>query len=271
LNLAANQVNVPARAIGMITPDHILLGHALRDGPDRSALLAKAAAIVSGSTNLEPREATDPKVYEAESLLGIDPARRPIYVFLGDIHPDLGDLGLVIEREACGGAIHGITRCDSGGLYIPKGFFELAGDDTARRRILTDLSTPNTFAVGEWEAQFSAEIAARFEGDAESYVRGDPPRCDGWTCPRAAFVTEALLRTPRPDRRLWTWEIRLARPPRGSQFVAVVLPPELSKLDDPDEDTPAFPPHVRVIHEPHPGTTKFRSDAARRALMGAKS
>jgi hypothetical protein len=72
-------------------------GHALRGEPDA---IEEAVEIARGDRRLLPRDPADPTaVVAAEDALGITPDARPIYAYVGDLHPALGTIGLMIERS----------------------------------------------------------------------------------------------------------------------------------------------------------------------------
>jgi len=96
----------------------VRLGHTLGDrssSADDSAVCL-AVAVANGDTRLEPRLPVDPTaVLGAEFLLGAIP--RPVYAFVGSLHPDLGCVGLVLSRTWASRSVQGVTRCDSGGGF----------------------------------------------------------------------------------------------------------------------------------------------------------
>lgn len=243
--------------------DEIRLGHALRcDGGDQ-ALLKHANEIAWGSAPLTARDPSDAEVVTgAEQLLGYSTSKRPIYTFLGDLHPSLGELGLVFSRRWAQREAVGLTRCDSGGLFGAKGDFNLFGEASDRESALRRLSTPNTCTPAEWEAAFRSEVDGSYE-TAYAYVVGTRPDSASWSCERASVL--ARLAGDR-DRRLWTWEVRMVDSPEQGDLEAVILPAELAKLDDPDDEMP-WPEPITVIRGAA-SPTGAQADATRAAFNG---
>lgn len=80
-------------------PHGIRLGHALGDRSSVAddAAVRFAVAVANGDATLDPRLPVDPAaVLGAERILGAGP--RPVYAFLGSLHPDLGH-GLEYDAE----------------------------------------------------------------------------------------------------------------------------------------------------------------------------
>ncbi len=206
-------------------------------------MLAQANKIARGEASLIARAPSETTVVTgAEGLLGYSPSKRPIYLFLGDLHPSLGELGLVFSRRWARRETPGLTRCDSGGLYGGRGDFRSFGSDSDRQMALQNLSTPNTCLPDRWEAAFRSEIEESY-ASPRAYVDGARPNPTSWSCERASALAE--LPGDR-DRRLWTWEVRLVESPDPDDLEAVILPAELAKLDDPDEQI-SWPERIRVI------------------------
>jgi hypothetical protein len=77
--------------------NEVRLGHALRGGPQA---VEEAVGIARGMLELLPRQPADREAVDAaESALGVAPDARPVYAYLGDLHPALGTVGLVLERS----------------------------------------------------------------------------------------------------------------------------------------------------------------------------
>jgi hypothetical protein len=199
-----------------------------------------------------------------ESALGIDPENRPVYAYVGDLHPALGKLGLVIARSWTRDTT-GVSKCDSGGLGGRRGAFEsLAPQDAVAA--LRDLSYGSS-AVARWEADFTAEMSC-YQSGAAGYVRGEEPATSAWNDARSVCIRRA---SPPRDRRLWTWEVRQAQGPRQEEYVALVLSHETAKvLDDLVRSGASVPESVRVLRgDINPSGAEFQLESARAALEGA--
>lgn len=191
------------------------LGHALRGGADA---VQEAVDIVRGARPLLPRQPSDPAAVDAaESVLGISPDARPIYAYLGDLHPGLGTVGLVIERSWLQ-TLTGVTRCDSGGLVGRRGAFTVLTDGEAISALRTLTFTGES--LRDWEPAFGPEIGTSYHHGASGYVNGDEPDVSTWQDPRGRCFEQA---TPPRDRRLWTWEVRLGQSPNSGDVVALAL------------------------------------------------
>ena len=72
----------------------VRLGHAVRsESGDGDDALSMALGLLEGSRLLTSRTPANPDaVCRAEQILGADP--RPIYAFIGLLHPQLGTVGL---------------------------------------------------------------------------------------------------------------------------------------------------------------------------------
>jgi hypothetical protein len=206
----------------------VRLGHALcrEDGETLDDVVLRSIALLYGRQRLEPRPPRKPgQVYGAEEFLGHTTEPRPIYAYLGDIHPDLGLVGLVIDRRW---PLDAISRCDSGGLFGGAGDFE-AVPEPDRSATLQALSTPKGLSKEQWEDFFDDEID-RLYPSVEDYVRGAFPNLTKVpkTDQRYGYLHRAHERSSRPgekpaDRRLWTWEARAFNAPNATTYLTLVL------------------------------------------------
>ncbi len=202
----------------------IRFGHAIKadDGEALAELLRRVLDIVVGVRLLEAREPAERTiVFEAERVLGYESGRRPIYVYVGDIHPDLGVVGLVVRRDL---SVQSVTRCDSGGMFGGKGNFDAVVTEERQAAMLL-LSLLEGQGADLWEEEFDDEVR-EVHLSAEAYVRGDCPEPSRFPHgdPRRDCVRRGLAGSARPiDRRAWTWEARTISPPRSEQILAVVL------------------------------------------------
>jgi len=229
-----------------MSPWTVRLGHAIRDDVDRGGpdAVSAAVSIVAGTTSLGPRVPTDHAAVDTtEQSLGISAAARPLYAYVGDLNPSLGTVGLIMDRSWCR-ELTGVTRCDSGGLGGRRGAFAVLTESEALEA-LGALSFVGSTLLG-WDAEFESEVDASYPA-AEAYVTGVEPDVSAWTDPRATCVAKAA---PPRDRRLWTWEARLATGPRVEEIVALVLSPAASKqFADLIERDPALdiPDRVKIL------------------------
>jgi hypothetical protein len=236
---------MPAHANG------VRLGHTLgdRSDPADDSAVRLAVAVANGHTKLEPRLPVDPTaVLGAESILGAHP--RPVYAFVGSLHPDLGCVGLVLSRTWASRSVQGVTRCDSGGLFARRGAFGcLVADEPAAA--LVALSTPAMCAAVDWEPHFAEEIDSRHPGGVAGYVAGDVPNLDKESEDvRARCVHHAHEQAMKIDRRLWSWELRMQGAPEPEEILAIVLSQEsfkrLENLADAGEINHVAE-HVRIL------------------------
>lgn len=211
-------------------PHGIRLGHALGD---RSSVADDAAVrfavdVANGDATLDPRLPVDPRaVLGAERILGADP--RPVYAFLGSLHPDLGCVGLILSRDWARRSIQGLTRCDSGGLFARRGNFACLAEDEPARALVA-LSTPATCAAFEWEDHFAQEISARHPRGVDGYIAGEEPGLDvDIDDIRARCLNSAREQSLKVDRRLWSWELRMQGAPENADVQAIVLSHESFK------------------------------------------
>jgi hypothetical protein len=210
----------PGRVGAAIRP-----GHAVRLRGDDAAVpddlsLIAMFEFLCGDRGLSSRTPSAAQtVSGAENALGYDANARPVYCFLGDLHPDLGTVGLVVERRFAESA-SGVSKCDSGGLFGGKGGFA-AIPEPDRSALLCELSFIDGKAGPDWEPAFDHELEAH-HGSARDYVDGRSPRQP--LSDRRAEVVRAA-----GDRRAWTWELRTRQEITETEVVAVVLSPERAK------------------------------------------
>jgi hypothetical protein len=247
----------------------VRLGHALAPGGDETAALREAIEVASGHRTLTARPPrAGAVVLRAEAWLGADP--RPVYAYVGDLHPALGQVGLVIERQWADRAIQGASRCDSGGLAGGVGGFGgIAGP--ARKEALDAVSFPQCGQpVSDWAAAFDAEVGASYAGGAAGYVQGEEPDVSGWSDARKTCVQTAAS---APDRRLWTWELRMSGGPQSTEVVAIAASVGAARLVEAmRQEDPSFdiPPHVTFCPATanREGVGPFATEAVRAKLMG---
>lgn len=112
-------------------------------------------------------------VFLAEQILGVErDEAQPIYAYVGDLHPDLGAIGLIIARSwDAEDALSGVTKCDSVGLAGGLGGFAAIGDAEARAKALVALSYPNIEPINLWPHHFAKEVEGDWHASAHDYVR----------------------------------------------------------------------------------------------------
>ena len=243
----------------MASPSEVRLGHALRGGP---GAVEEAVEITRGRALL-PRPPADPEAVDAaESALGVSADARPVYAYVGDLHPALGTIGLVLERSWLRD-LTGVTRCDSGGLIGRRGAFDALSSAEA----ISALHTLTFWAssLGGWEPAFDAEVTASYAGEVSAYVNGDEPDISTWQDPRAVCFRRAA---PPRDHRLWTWEARLAQGPAAGDVVALALSRSAAAaLEDLHRRGVDVPDTVRVLYGSSGSDGAQFHDPAVRALL----
>jgi hypothetical protein len=224
----------------MVASD-VRLGHSLRGG---AGAVEEVIRIVRGAAVITARSPEDaPAVGLAEQVLGVRPDARPVYAYVGDLHPALGTVGLIVNRTWCH-ASTGVTRCDSGGLAGRRGSFAML-DEREAVASLRDLSF-GPAELRDWPSAFANEVAGSYV-DAGAYVDGQEPDVSGWADVRARCIGAG---SPPRDRRAWTWEVRLLEGPSPNEIVGLVLSPGAGVLfaNLVEQDSPAtFPNHVQVL------------------------
>lgn len=254
--------------------DNICLGHAIRPAAPNQAnertAVSEALEIACGERRLtarDPQNAT--AVATAEAILGYP--ERPVYAYVGDLHPCLGKAGLIVSRAWSDRALKGLTCCDSGGLADGIGGFVgiLASD---RPGVLTNLSTPVHCANGEWERVFADEVEQHHPNAAHGYIEGQAPVL-ATADPRRACVEFVVAQGDTPDRRLWTWELHLDDGPDPDDIKALVVPEQsFQQVLHQRRNGRRLPTAVRVIRgRVGPGgvVSPFLMPETRQALLGA--
>jgi hypothetical protein len=223
-----------------------------------------AINVANGSQPLAAREPNNSvAVLRAERILGANP--RPIYAFVGLLHPELGTVGLIITPDWVSRCLQGASRCDSGGFMGRMGAFACVADPDSLLPALSYCSPePN-----RWLAEFLSELAQSYPAAIE-YVSGTRPNCAAWKDVRAECI-EYGIRHGLLDRRLWTWEIRLHSSPTPQEIECVVLSPEMRKrLEILRRSGVLLPDSVRLL----PGSVTpagvhwFAMDSVYAALLG---
>jgi hypothetical protein len=201
----------------------VRLGHSLGNKRllvDEDAL-RHVISMVTGGMILEPRDPADPSTVErAERVLNARP--RPIYGYVGDLHPDLGSVGIILSPRWAERAIQGASKCDSGGLAGGKGCF-VHVPESERDAALQSVSSPGAFEVADWGTHFGDEVDQSYTRGLQGYVSGDEPDTSTWDDTRRHCIAAARSRGDALDRRLWTWEIRLQAPPQIDEFEAIAV------------------------------------------------
>ncbi|HWU88817.1 MAG TPA: hypothetical protein VN253_16235 [Kofleriaceae bacterium] len=242
--------------------NEVRLGHALRGGSDA---VEEAVGIACGTHPLLPRQPADQDAVDAaESALGVAPDARPVYAYLGDLHPALGTVGLVLERSWLR-TLNGVTRCDSGGLIGRRGAFA----------ILTNTETTSTLqaltfsgaSLHAWEPAFGTELADSYRDGVTGYVNGEEPDVSAWQDARVKCFHQAV--SPR-DRRLWTWEARLGAGPAPDDVVALAFSRSAAAvLEDLHRRGLDVPDTVRVLYGSSSSEgAQFHDPAVRSLLAG---
>ena len=229
------------------------LGHCIGDNHTVTGSAAlDALEIGLGRQTLAPRDPTfSDAVRAAEAVLGADP--RPVYCYLGCLHPGLGTVGLIFDRGCCDDGLQGISRCDSGGLVGGIGIFGYLPEDEREVELLALSFGPDH--LDGWPDQFDLELTSSYPSP-ERYALGDEPDTSGWHDARSQIlrshreaVDNGEAGVPERDRRAWTWEARLTAGPTHDRLRCIVLsdaqvkglPLEhLRELAD-------LPGHVRVL------------------------
>jgi hypothetical protein len=205
-------------------PPEVRLGHALLGTDDHDvAPLITALDVIGGKIDLEPRSPRDPDaVLTAEDTFG---GARPIYAFLGLLHPELGTVGIVVSPRWATRCLVGASRCDSGGLFGGRGGFACIIDAAASWKTLSYKGA----RLSSYKLDFRKEMISSYTDAETDYVRGVVPDCTGWNDDRVACIEYLRGRGAMPDRRLWTWETRLQGSPVPREVECLVVSPEMHK------------------------------------------
>ena len=250
------------------------LGHCLGNRHSVSGRAARDAIdIAYGRLVLRPRDPSEPEaVSSAESILGASP--RPVYCFVGCLHPKLGTVGMIFDEASCSDGLQGISRCDSGGLAGGMGPFEFVPANE-RQTALVALSFRDG-QLNRWNGEFETELTSSYSDPVE-YAQGAEPDTSGWGDVRAQCLEEVARAIAAgaldvTDRRVWTWEARFERGPHHRQLRVLVLSSsEASSLTiDELRELAGLPNDVRVITgRPSPGGIEpvFASDEVAAALV----
>jgi hypothetical protein len=236
-----------------IVADDLHLGHALGDkgaGVDGRAV-GLALDIAIGTAKLEPRPPSDPVcVKRAETVLGAAPP--PIYTFIGDLHPELGSVGVVFSRRWASRCLQGVSRCDTGGMAGLKGCFAELASESAATVALRAVSSPDGIPAAEWEGRFKEEIDSSYSEGALGYVRGDRPNVLTWSDARRKCIEAGVAGRYELDRRLWTWELRLNDAPKPDEVEALIFSSQaFTRVNEKRRRRPKIPDSVRLVfHDP---------------------
>ncbi len=246
----------------------VRFGHAFPNPRDPHAPdpVLEACELLEGRATLAARPPTNAAVVTtAERLLKIDPARRPVYAYIGCLHPALGRVGLIIERQWFDRDPHGVTRCDSGGLAGRMGSFAILADSEAADGLVGLSFT----ARGPWERALKSEIRQAF-GTWRAYVEGMTPDRAVLRDVRGRCIEYTLARGDELDRRVWTWEARAFDDVELRDVAAVVLAPEAFKEMSARLHGRAPPSGTRFLvgHVDHRGVHYFREDQVYDAFLG---
>ena len=250
------------------------LGHCLGDRHSVSGRAARDAIdIAYGRLALRPRDPREADaVSSAESILGASP--RPVYCFVGCLHPQLGTVGMIFDEASCSDGLQGVSRCDSGGLAGGMGPFEYVPVNE-RETALVALSFRDG-QLNQWNGEFMTELISSYSDPVE-YAHGVEPDTSRWSDARAHCLEEvaravAAGALDATDRRVWTWEARFERGPHHRQLRVIVLSSgEASSLNvDELRELAGLPNNVRVITgRPSPGGVEpvLASDEVAAALV----
>jgi hypothetical protein len=250
----------------------IRLAHAYRSSPTASDVddVAEIIRILAGKSKLEARPPVSASaVLRAEQILKID--ARPLYTFSGCLHPKLGTIGLVINPQCLDRCLQGVSRCDSGGLAGRQGaFVQIPEVEVATALQLLSFAG----ADPSWQTAFSDELSDSYTS-IRGYVAGDIPNHESWRDVRAKCIAAHDSTIDGvPDRRLWTWEVRLMIAPDASDYECVVISHEAFKrLEEIRRSGADVPTHVRLIRGgiSAAGVHFFEDDIVVDALCGAKA
>lgn len=251
----------------MTNPQKVRLGHAILDeGASEGSALTFALKLLEGKIQLEARPPRDgAAVSAAEAIMELED--RPIYAFLGLLHPELGTVGIIIVPAWASRCARGVSRCDSGGLGGGKGGFACVKNKTEALRAL--LFTGK--GLEQWESAFLEEISRSYTAAEVDYVHGVTPEYTDWHDARAEGIRYLSDGGVELDRRLWTWEAQLLGSPLPQEIECIVLSPEMyKKLNALRHDGQRMPSSVRILpgELTSSGIHWFDSDPVRAAFLG---
>lgn len=256
--------------MGTLRAATIRLGHSFPHPRDVQAIdpVGDLIELVQSQTPLGPRDPQDNSVvWRAESLLKIERARRPVYAYVGCLHPALGTIGLILRQGWLTREPQGVSRCDTGGLAGRLGGFGALSNEEAEQAIVS-LSLPIS---DSWSNYLDSEIDSAHAGGWMGYLQGVPPSPDHLPDARGFCLRHVQQQGEDPDRRLWTWEARSFAHIEPTDVEAVALSPEAAK---------EFYNRIRITNAPLPtsrfivgrvdpnGVHHFHEDAVLRAFHG---
>ena len=204
----------------------VRFGHAVK-GTDHSesSALDHALAVAAGSQALAPRKPVSVEaVTQAEAILKAIP--RPVYAFVGLLHPELGTVGLIISPGWARRCLQGVSKCDSGGLLGRLGGFACIEDGDLEGALLEVSLIEDS--LDQWLVVFTSELRKSYLQAEHGYVSGEEPDCSGWKDIRSRCIRHARA-SGSSDRRLWSWEVRLEGSPAPDEVECLVVSPEMRK------------------------------------------
>ena len=170
------------------------LGHAFWSGPavQDTDDVQRVLEIVAGNSVLAPRPpACVDAVSRAETLLC--GGKRVIYAYSGCLHPKLGTIGLIISPDWERRALHGASRCDSGGLTGRYGAFAHVNP----AEVETALISLSFAADDGWQGAFEDELTSSYSSARLMWRATSPGTPVGPTCGASA---SAGTQQPREAR-----------------------------------------------------------------------
>jgi len=256
--------------MGSTTAAEVRLGHAFPHPKDDQVIdpVGELLSLMNGLAPIGPRAPQESSVvWLAENLLKIERNRRPVYAYVGSLHPDLGTIGLVLKQSWLTRAPHGVSRCDTGGLAGRLGGFSTLTIEEANEALVS-LSLP---IDDSWSTVLEVEVNAAHPGGWHNYLRGSPPTADQLSDVRGICLRKVQQSGKVPDPRLWTWEARSFANIEPFDVEAIALSPEAAKdLYNRLVTTGVAPPSARVItgRPTSAGIHYFQEDAVLQAFRG---
>lgn len=256
--------------MGTLKAATIRLGHSFPHPRDTRAIdpVGDLIELMNDRTPLGPRDPQDNSVvWRAESLLNIERTHRPVYAYIGCLHPALGTIGLILRQDWLAREPQGVSRCDTGGLAGRLGGFGALSNEEAEQAVVS-LSLPIN---DSWSNHLDSEINSAHANGWTGYLQGIPPSPDHMPDARGICIKHVQQHGEDPDRRLWTWEARSFAHIEPTDVEAVALSPEAAKeFYDRIRTTSAPPSALRFIVgrvDPN-GVHHFHEDAVLRAFEG---